>query len=264
MATRDTRTEDRARRWFIGLPLRRLAAATSSVAVFAALAASASAVSALPAPTVQPQPQAAVGSVPSEVVVRWNPVEDGKYYRIGWLAEADDEASEADDGNWMDAFVSVSVANRGQSSHTVTGLTPGESYWFVVGTSDQRYDEPQWSPWSDLVKLPGGPAACAGDRDALAALYGATGGPDWRNNANWLSDTAPIDEWFGVSTDSDGCVLVVYLDSNDLTGEIPAELGDLSKLRSLHLGNNDLAGEIPPPNWPTWTTCVCCRWWRTT
>ena len=35
------------------------------------------------------------------------------------------------------------------------------------------------------------------------------------------------------------------LSFNQLTGEIPAELGDLSNLQSLHLGDNQLTGEIP-------------------
>ncbi len=32
---------------------------------------------------------------------------------------------------------------------------------------------------------------------------------------------------------------------NQLSGEIPAELGSLSNLRELRLGSNDLSGEIP-------------------
>ena len=46
---------------------------------------------------------------------------------------------------------------------------------------------------------------CAGDRDALVALYNATGGDNWNDDTNWLS-SAPIGEWYGVTTDSDGRV----------------------------------------------------------
>ena len=35
------------------------------------------------------------------------------------------------------------------------------------------------------------------------------------------------------------------LDNNDLTGEIPRELGSLTNLEYLTLNNNDLTGEIP-------------------
>ena len=81
-----------------------------------------------------------------------------------------------------------------------------------------------------------------GDRAALVALYNATDGANWTNNANWLSD-APISEWHGVTVDSNGTV--VSLRSNRLNGPIPAELGDFSNLVGLNLGGNRLSGPIP-------------------
>ena len=83
------------------------------------------------------------------------------------------------------------------------------------------------------------------DREALEALYHATGGPDWRNRANWLSE-APLGEWFGVVTDSNGRVTSLALPGNGLSGVIPPELGDLTNLQWLSLWDNDLSGEIPP------------------
>ena len=62
------------------------------------------------------------------------------------------------------------------------------------------------------------------DRAALVALYNATGGPDWYNNNNWLSDV-PISEWEGVTTDGNGRVTELELDGNQLSGGIPPELG---------------------------------------
>ena len=83
------------------------------------------------------------------------------------------------------------------------------------------------------------------DREALVALYNATNGENWRNNDNWLSD-APIGEWYGVNTDGDGRVIALVLYDNELSGEIPAELGSLSNLIRLWLDHNNLSGEIPP------------------
>ena len=83
----------------------------------------------------------------------------------------------------------------------------------------------------------------AGDRQALVALYNATDGANWRNNENWLSDE-PLDAWYGISV-SDGRVTVLDLGFNDLTGPIPAELGDLSSLTALNLSLNQLTGPIP-------------------
>ena len=82
------------------------------------------------------------------------------------------------------------------------------------------------------------------DREALVALYNATGGESWDENGTWLSD-APIDEWEGVRTDEDGRVIELSRHTG-LSGEIPSELGNLANLESLYLGRNQLSGEIPP------------------
>ena len=43
-----------------------------------------------------------------------------------------------------------------------------------------------------------------------------------------------------------GVAAMIGLQNNDLTGGIPAELGDLAVLRELRLDNNDLTGQLPP------------------
>ena len=43
------------------------------------------------------------------------------------------------------------------------------------------------------------------DREALARLYQATDGANWRVNTNWLSDR-PVREWYGVTIDRDRVV----------------------------------------------------------
>ena len=82
------------------------------------------------------------------------------------------------------------------------------------------------------------------DRDVLVTLYDATGGPDWADNENWLTE-APLGEWYGVDTDEDGRVTALWLQNNGLDGQLPAELGHLSELRDLGLGNNHLWGPLP-------------------
>ena len=81
-------------------------------------------------------------------------------------------------------------------------------------------------------------------RAALTALYHATVGANWSNNYNWLSDE-PGNQWHGVTINPDGQVTVLDLRDNRFSGELPAELGNLRKLRELRLNENQLSGEIP-------------------
>ena len=83
------------------------------------------------------------------------------------------------------------------------------------------------------------------DREVLVALYHATDGPNWRDNTNWLSDK-PLDEWFGVTTSSNGRVTELSFYDNNLRGTIPPELGNLSNLKWLELAHTQLTGNIPP------------------
>ena len=83
------------------------------------------------------------------------------------------------------------------------------------------------------------------DREVLIALYNATGGAGWVANNNWLSEE-PLGDWDGVGLDAGGRVAALRLSDNNMTGEIPPELGNLSNLLRLLLNDNDLSGEIPP------------------
>ena len=77
----------------------------------------------------------------------------------------------------------------------------------------------------------------------LMALYNATNGENWTNNTNWGSDK-PCSEWNGCFF-TDGILHSISLNNNNLTGQIPSELGNLSYLEELDLGCNNLTGNIP-------------------
>ena len=87
-------------------------------------------------------------------------------------------------------------------------------------------------------------ATPAPQRDALIAIYNATGGNSWLNNDNWLT-TNLVSTWDGVTTDVNGNVIRLNLESNNLSGSLPAELGDLIYLRDLNLSINQITGLIP-------------------
>ena len=82
------------------------------------------------------------------------------------------------------------------------------------------------------------------NRQVLDTLFRVTGGENWTDTTNWLSDK-PLSEWFGVETNDSGTVVGLSLDNNNLTGEIPRLLGKLDDLVTLDLGGNALAGKIP-------------------
>ena len=83
------------------------------------------------------------------------------------------------------------------------------------------------------------------ERAALKALYRSAGGPGWTNRDGWLSDR-PVGQWHGVETDATGRVIAVRLRENNLTGTLPAALGDLPHLETLDLDRNMLTGALPP------------------
>ena len=105
--------------------------------------------SALPAPA---SVSAVNGNNPGEVVVSWNAVADAAYYRIGWMADEDYQAARLETHQeWEKEFRYSNVVNRGQNSRTVTRLTPGIKYYFIVGSHSSFYGGPQWSSWADLT-----------------------------------------------------------------------------------------------------------------
>ena len=112
--------------------------------------------------------------------------------------------------------------------------TGGRGTITIGGLSEFLKDSPSHTP-SD---------SAASDRAALVALYNATGGANWRDNTNWLSDE-PLGNWHGVTTDADGRVATLDLTGNRLSGRMPSQLRDLSSLGELRLANNHLSGPVP-------------------
>lgn len=108
-------------------------------------------------------------------------------------------------------------------------------------------------------------------RMALATLYFATDGDNWANNSNWLDDSISECEWYNKpdfamkdifgnidrgyimfppanipppACDSLGIYRHLWLDENNLVGDLPDEVYLLTSLRTLSLGYNRLQGTI--------------------
>ena len=149
----------------------------------------------------------------------------------GWLLDTND-----DYGDTYASRLYWEAPSSGERYVAVKGGTG--TYTLTVSLSTIVNDH------GDTAEDGGGVAS---DRAALVALYNATEGGSWITRTNWLSGR-PLDEWHGVTTDSDGRVTALDLSSNHLEGALPAALGDLSNLRALNLGGNGssrLTGPIP-------------------
>jgi surface protein len=80
------------------------------------------------------------------------------------------------------------------------------------------------------------------DSLALVALYNSTTGPGWTNIWNL---NQPMSSWHGVRLSAEGCVNFIYLNNNNLIGELPDEIGNLSNVNTLQLGSNSISGTLP-------------------
>jgi len=119
------------------------------------------------------------------------------------------------------------------------GLAENDENIIIEGFVGKKTEGSVTLPLIDMART------CATkDKPALEALYNAAGGPNWTNNTNWLSQQ-PLSEWHGVTVDGNGCVTLLELDANQLSGIIPSEVGNLTSLDRLSLQGNQLTGAIP-------------------
>ena len=79
--------------------------------------------------------------------------------------------------------------------------------------------------------------------EALVAFYNSTDGDNWTNNTGWLVDTDPAN-WFGITRGS--TVSGIRLESNNLVGTLPSELGNLTSIVGINISGNLISGNIPP------------------
>ena len=89
------------------------------------------------------------------------------------------------------------------------------------------------------------------DADARIVLHGAGRAPQPHQQQgvaakdHWMGPEWPC-RWYGVTCpDQFGDPETIYLESNEISGTLPAEIGGLNNLRILWMYDNDLSGSIP-------------------
>jgi Leucine-rich repeat (LRR) protein len=103
------------------------------------------------------------------------------------------------------------------------------------------------------------------ERSALIALYESTNGNEWTYKSGWKDQPLHTDgfampgtegTWYGITVenmDGEEHVTRIELNFNNLSGDIPTALGNLSNLKVFDLGVNISFNPNPIPGWITTT-----------
>ncbi len=154
---------------------------------------------------------------------------------------------------WVDntniTTLNVKNGNNANISNGFFNTTNTPNLTCII-VDDISYSTSTWTNIDSAATFLESEAACTtlqAQRPALMAIYNATNGASWTNNTNW-NTANPISTWHGVTVEN-GFVTSLDLMDNNLTGTIPAEVGNLSELENLYFFSNNLTGEIPSEIW---------------
>lgn len=140
-------------------------------------------------------------------------------------------------GNW------VAMPDLPQPLHDHTGVFYGSLY--ILGGFNSTTGAYQSTVYMNQL-----PFSCATQTDiptseceALVAFYNSTNGSQWTDHSGWLTTNTPC-QWVYV-TCFNGHVETLDPDHNNLSGSLPAEIGNLNQLDWLSVSNNQLSGRLP-------------------
>ena len=141
----------------------------------------------------------------------------------------------------------------GKLEYTITGLV-GEARYGVQVRAVNMVGEGRWSEEltataSASLCVTDGAVADAHNNPGLVSdcrtLLEAQEGFDNNRTLNWGTNT-PISDWKGITVGgTPSRVVGLSLQNQGLTGEIPRQVGNLTRLEEMRLAQNALTGEIP-------------------
>ena len=136
----------------------------------------------------------------------------------------------------------------------LTGPVPaalGELHPSVLRLSGNDFDAVPPEPTAGAAHDPADTRLCTPPPtsparfDDCAVLLAVKDSLDGNASLNWRA-AVPVGLWQGVTIGREGHVVALDLRDMNLTGRLPAELGELSHLHVLRLDGNRLTGPIPP------------------
>ena len=176
-------------------------------------------------PAVAPSTTSALrvsnGSRLGQVVVSWDVVAGTTGYRVGWLAVSDYEANRTND-RWRERFAYSDISG-GSSYYTVTRLTPGIAYYFILGR--KQGDDIVWSQWAALA-LNADAVACPPSGPTQNFPVSAVGG-DYDHDDDGLVEVRTLAQLNVIRLDPDGNSLVDIDALPEYLAAFPGALDDM-------------------------------------
>ena len=176
-------------------------------------------------PAVAPSTTSALrvsnGSRLGQVVVSWDVVAGTTGYRVGWLAVPDFEANR-DNDRWRERFAYSDISG-GSSYYTVTRLTPGIAYYFILGR--KQGDDIVWSQWAALA-LNADAVACPPSGPTQNFPVSAVGG-DYDHDDDGLIEVRTLAQLNVIRLDPDGNSLVDIDALPEYLAAFPGALDDM-------------------------------------
>jgi Leucine-rich repeat (LRR) protein len=131
------------------------------------------------------------------------------------------------------------IENLLQTFYTDSNLGYDENHCYSITATDGENE----SNNSEIECASTNPSFVMSDSLTLVTIYNSTNGNQWEDNSGWLTEE-PFCSWFRVTCENER-VVAINLGGNELSGEIPLEIGNLTELTSLRLSYNDIGGTIP-------------------
>lgn len=196
--------------------------------------------------TVAPTGLTAEGISESEIAVSWTPIiytdgNTGSGYEI--------EISQTAEGPYE---LMQTTPDKETSAATVASLLPETTYYVRLRTVTAHFYNTIRSEYTTSVTAatlagpaPPAPAIPPEELTALTDLYNATAGSEWMRQDGWFQEGVSPCDWYGVEC-GENHVVSLSLDTNNLTGTIPASIGNLTQLTTLSMSGNNLTSTLPP------------------